>query len=187
MLMWSLISLEARPIASCGVIDLAHRRVYRVHRDVADGQVFVEIAVGGNVSASVLDAHFELQLPALIDRGDIDGLVKHGEIRVFLDHGAGDDARIFDVHENRLGLVVIELQRHLFQIQNDVRRVFHYAGNGGKFVQDAFDLDGRDGRALNRAQQSPAKGIAHGRAPATLEWLSGKFSKLVRERLKFCR
>src|SRR6202008_4339774 len=84
------------------VVDLAHGRVNAVHRDVADGQVFVVVAVGGNVAAAVLDAHFDLQLSAFADSGDVHALVEHGEIRIFLDLGAGDHAGLFNVQVNGL-------------------------------------------------------------------------------------
>ncbi len=76
-----------------GVVDLAHRRVNAVHRNVADRQVFVVVAVGGHVAAAVLHAHFDLQLAAFADRGDVNALVQHGEIRVFFDLRGGHRAR----------------------------------------------------------------------------------------------
>src|SRR5439155_3810450 len=61
-----------------GVVDLADGRVHGVHGNVADGQIFVIVAVGGNVAAAVLDAHFNLQLAAFADGGDVDGLIEYG-------------------------------------------------------------------------------------------------------------
>ena len=123
-----------------GVVHFAHRRVDRVHRDVADGEVFVEVAVGADVAAAVFDAHFELQLAAFADRGDVDGLVEDGEIGVFFDHGRGDHAGNFGVERDGLGLIGIELERHLLQVEDDVRGVFDDAGDGAELVQHAFDL-----------------------------------------------
>src|SRR4029077_15003110 len=102
------------------------RRVHRIHRDVADGQIFVEVAVGGHVPAAVLDAHFQLQFAAFVHGGNVDCLVEHGEIGVFLNHGGSHDARIFDVHKDGLGLIVVELQRNLLQVQDDVGGIFHH-------------------------------------------------------------
>ena len=82
-----------------GVVDLAHRRVDRIHRDVADGKIFVKVAVGADVAAAVLDAHFHLELAAFVDGGDVNGLVENGEIGVFFNHGGSDDAGIFDVQD----------------------------------------------------------------------------------------
>jgi len=45
-----------------GVVNLAHRRMNAVHRDVADGQILVVVAVCATLAAAVLDAHFDLQL-----------------------------------------------------------------------------------------------------------------------------
>ena len=76
-----------------GVVHLAHGRVDRIHGDVADGQIFVEVAVGGDVAAAVLDAHFHLELAAFADGGDVNILIEHGEIGVFLDHRGSDRRR----------------------------------------------------------------------------------------------
>ena len=122
------------------VVDLAHRRVDRIHGDVADGQILVEVAVGAHVAAAVLDAHFELQLAAFADGGDVDGLVEDGEIGVFFDHGGGDHAGIFGVERDGLGLIGVQLQRNLLQVENDVGGIFDHAGNGAEFVQHALDL-----------------------------------------------
>src|SRR5271156_2241654 len=59
-----------------GVVHLADWRMDAVHRDVADGKVFVIVAVSGNVTASVLDAHFDLQLAAFADGSDIHAFIE---------------------------------------------------------------------------------------------------------------
>src|SRR6266853_3291987 len=170
-----------------GIIDLAHGRVDGIHGDVPDGQILVEIAVGRDIPAAVLNAHFELKLSAFVDRGDVHGLVQHREIGVFLNHRGGYDAGILDVDEDRLRLVVIELERHLFQVEDNVGGILYHAGNRREFVQDAFDFYGCDGRALNRAKQSPAESVPNRGAPAALKWLCRKFPKLICKRLKFGR
>src|SRR5277367_2400674 len=139
---------------TCGfdrVVDLADRRVDGVHRDVADGQVFVVVAVGGYVAAAILYAHFDLELATFAYRGDVDALVEDGEVGVFFDLGGGYWPGSFHVEIDALGQVGVELDGDLLEIEDDVRGVFDYAGNRRKFVQDAFDFYGGDGCAFDRA------------------------------------
>jgi hypothetical protein len=50
-------------------------------------------------------------------------------------------------------------------------------------VLDALNLDGGDGRALNRREQRAAKRVADGRAEAALERLRGEAPVTLRERV----
>src|SRR5207302_5449881 len=52
------------------VVDLTHGRVDAVHRNVADGQVFIVVAVGSHVAAAVFGAHLDLQLATFANGGD---------------------------------------------------------------------------------------------------------------------
>src|SRR5208283_687078 len=90
-----------------GVVDLAHWRVNAIHRDVADWQVFVVVAVRGNIATTVLHTHFDLQLATFADRGDVNALIENREVRVFFDLRAGDNARLFDVYVDRFGQVTV--------------------------------------------------------------------------------
>src|SRR6267154_4312711 len=157
-----------------GVVDLAHRRVNAIHRNVADRQVFVVVAVGGHVAAAVLYTHLDLEFAAFADRGDIDALVKDGEVCVFLDLRRGDRTGLLDVDVNRLGQVGVELDRHLLQVEDDVRGILDHAGDRRKFVQHTFDLYGGDGRAFNRTEQRATQRVSYRRAPAALKRLRGK-------------
>ena len=170
-----------------GIIHLAHRRVHGVHRNVADGQVLIEIAVGAHVSAAILDAHFELQLATFAHRGDVYAFVQNRKISIFFDHGGSDHTRSFRIERDRLGLVVIEFERHLFEVQDNIRGVFHYAGNRAELMQHTFDLDRGNRGALNRTEQRTAQRIAHRCAPAALKGLRREFSVLVGQGIKFGR
>ena len=173
---------------TCGfdrVVDLAHRRVDGVHRDVADGQVFVVVAVGGHVASAVLYAHFDLELAAFADRGDVHALVEHREVGVFFDLGGGHRPGSFHVEIDRLGQIGVELDGHLLEIEDDVRGVFDYAGNRRKFVQDAFDFYGGDGCAFDRAQQRSTEGVSYRGAPAALKRLRGETAVLFGQRFQF--
>src|SRR2546430_7703892 len=167
-----------------GVIDLAHRRVNAVDRDVADRQIFVVVAVGSHIAAAVLGAHFDLKLAAFADRGDVNALVEDGEVRVFLDLRRGDRTSLFDVDVNRLRQVRVELDGHLLQVEDDVRGILDHARYRRKFMQHAFNLHGGDGRAFHSNEQAATQRVSYRRAPATLKRLRGKPPVLLGERFQ---
>src|SRR5260370_72345 len=111
------------------VVDFAHRRVNAVHRNVADGQVFIVVAVSGDVAAAVLDAHFDLQFAAFADGGDVHALIEHREIGVFFDLRGGDRTGLLDVDVNGFGQIGVQLDRHLLQVGDDVGGVLDHAGD----------------------------------------------------------
>src|SRR2546430_2254091 len=170
-----------------GVVDLAHGRVNTVDRDVSDGQVFVVVAVGSHVTAAILGAHLDLEFAAFADRGDVHALIEDGEIRVFLDLCRGDRTGLLDVDVNRLRQVSVELDGHLLQVEDDVRGILDHTGDRRKFVQHAFDLDGGDGRAFDRAEQRATQRISYGRTPAAFKTLRGKPPVLLGERFPLGR
>jgi len=184
--MWSFTSFDARPIASCGVIaalvqtssvsfhrviHFAHRRMDRVDGNVSDRQIFVEVAVRSDIAAAVLHPKLQLEFSAFAHRRDVNVLVQHGNVRIFFDLRGRNRSRRIHHQRNRLGLVGVQLQRHLLQVQNDVGRVFHHARNRREFVQHAFNLHRGNGRAFNRAQQRPAQRISDRGSPAALKRL----------------
>ena len=75
------------------VVDLLDRRVDGVDRDVAERQVLVEVALGGDVAAPALEAHLDGERAALADGRDVDVGVENLDVGVGLDVGRGDLAR----------------------------------------------------------------------------------------------
>ena len=55
------------------------------------------------------------------------------------------------------GLGAVELEGNLLQVEDDVGRVLDHAADRGELVLDALDLDGGDGRALDRREQRAAQ------------------------------
>src|SRR5262249_47718307 len=153
------------------VVDLAHRRVDGVDRDVADRQVLVVVAVCGDVAAAVLGAHFDLQFAAFADGRDVHALVEYREIRIFLDLRRGDRTGLLDVDIDRLGQVGVQLDGHLLQVEDDVGGIFHYAGNRRELVQHSFDLNRGDCCTFNRTEQRTPQRISYRRAPTALKRL----------------
>src|SRR6266436_8501519 len=155
-----------------GVVHLAHRRMHAVDWDVADGQIFIIVAVGGHVATAVLGAHLDLELAAFANRGDVHALIEHGEVRVFLDLRRGDRTGLLDVDVNRLRQVGVELDGHLLQVEDDIRGILDHAG---------------DGRAFNRTEQRATQRVSYRRAPAALKRLRGKPPVLLGERFQLGR
>src|SRR5436305_3823033 len=163
------------------IVDLANRRVDGVHRNVADGQVLVIVAVGGDVPAAILRAHFDLQLATFTDGGDVHGLIEHCEIRIFFYLRVGYRPRGLDVDVTRFRHVRVELDGHLLEVKNNVGGIFHYAGDRRKFVQDSFDFYCGNGGAFNGAEERTPQGVAYGRAPAALKRLRREAAVLLRQ------
>ena len=65
-----------------------------IHRNIADAEIFIEVAIGRNVAAAILDAHFDLKRSAFADGADIDVLVENLDIGIVFDVGGGVDARL---------------------------------------------------------------------------------------------
>jgi len=57
--------------------------------------------------------------------------------------------------------------------------VFNHARNRAEFVVDAFDLDSRDSRAFNRAQQHASQAVADCGSESTLKRLRGELAEPV--------
>src|SRR4029077_4911106 len=95
----------------------------------ADAEILVEVLVGGGVTAAALQAHFHIELAPFADRGDVNVLVEHFHVAVGLDHAAGDDARLVGPQIDRLRRISRQLERNLFQVEDDVGRVLHHTGD----------------------------------------------------------
>src|SRR5437867_5838353 len=132
----------------------------RIDGDITDTKILVEIAVGGDIPPPILDAHFDLQRTALTDGADIDVLVENLDIRIVFDIARGVDARLKPFQINRLAFIAVYFQRDLFQVENDVGRIFDDAWNRRELVQHTFDLHRGDRSALDRRQQHAAECVA---------------------------
>ena len=66
------------------------------------------------------------------------------------DVARGDDALALLVDADRVGLVVLDLEQRLLEVEDDVGHVLDDAGERRELVQRAFDRDVRDRGALER-------------------------------------
>src|SRR5579859_3683405 len=164
-----------------GVVDLAHGRVNAIDGYVADRQVFVVVAVGSDVAAAILDAHFDLQLAAFADRGDVHALVEYREIGVLFDLRGGHRTGLLDVDVNRFRQIGVELDRHLLEVEDDVGGVLDHAGDRRKFVQYASDFYRSDGCSFDGAEQRAAQRVSYRGAPTAFKGLRGETRVLFSE------
>ena len=65
----------------------------------------------------------------------------------------------------------MELDRDLFQVEDDVGRILDDAGNRRELVQHAVNFHGRDRRALDRGEQHAPQRIPDRRSETALERL----------------
>ena len=63
----------------------------------------------------------------------------------------------------------------VLDVQDDLRHIFLHAGDSGKLMLDAGDLDGGHGRAGQGAEQHPPQGVAKGGAVAPLQRFHDEF------------
>ena len=111
------------------IVDLLDRRVHRIDRNVTKRQVFIEVALGRNIAAAALEAHFDIERAAIAYRRDMQRRIEYFDVGVslnvtgshFTTAGLGD--------RQCLWLVAVQLERYLLQIQDHVGRIFN----------DAFD------------------------------------------------
>ena len=74
-----------------------------------------------------------------------------------------------EVHHD--GLVVLRGDDELLEVEDDLGDVLGHTGDRRELVQDAVDLDRRDGRTRDRRQQRATQGVAEGVAEAGLQGL----------------
>src|ERR1019366_10127868 len=116
----------------------------RIDGDIAEGQIVVEVLIRADVAAAASQPQLDLQLAALADGGDVHVPIQHFDVGVGFDLRAAHVAGAFHVEAHRLDPLAHQLERNLFQVQDDVGGVLHHARYPAEFVLDAFDADGRD-------------------------------------------
>jgi hypothetical protein len=82
-----------------------------------------------------------------------------------------------------LGMIAVDPEWHLLEVEDDVGRVLDHSWNGGELVKDPFDLDRRDARPLDGGQEDPPHGVPDGGPETPLERLRGESAERRRQRL----
>src|SRR5262249_35862520 len=102
-------------------------------------------------------------------------------------HSGSYVTRLVGLQIDRLGTVAVELERNLFEVEDDVRGVLNHAGDRLELVQHAFNANRGDRRAFNRRQQHAPQGVADGGAESALKRLRVKPAVFVGECLGVSR
>src|SRR5262245_25903754 len=113
--------------------------MYRIHWDVSDAKILIEVPVRRDVSAAILDTHFDKKLATLADCSDVNILVEDLDIRIGFDVSGSVDARLGTLQVDRFAFLAVELYRNLLQVENNIRRVFDYTRDRRRHVQTTFD------------------------------------------------
>src|SRR5215213_1129897 len=169
------------------VVHLLDGRVNGIDRDVADREILIEVALGGDIAAAALEAHLDRYRPALRDGGDVNVRIEDLDFGVGLDLAGKHFARHRALHAQGLGPGSVQLERNALEVQDYIGRVFHDAGYRRELVQHPFYLDRCNGRAFDRRQQGATQAITDRGAEPTLKRLSVEFAITVRKRFSFAR
>ena len=86
-----------------------------IERYVSDWQVFLEVLVRLNVPASFFDAHFDFQLAAFTDGGNVHVRIEDLDIRIRCNVAGGEFSRLIRLKINGLGVIHVKLERDLLQ------------------------------------------------------------------------
>ena len=163
-------------LALAGVLDpvghLLDRRVQAVDRDEADRRVFRTVAIGGDIALADLHREFHADLRAVIQRADHQLRVQDLAIASHLDVAGANLAGALLAQRHPLRAIGLHAHGDGLDVQDDVGDILANARDRRELMQHAVDLDGGDGRALERGQQHAAQGVAERHAEAALERFS---------------
>ena len=154
-----------------GVIHLVDRRVDRVHGDRSDRHVRRLVLVGRHISAAMAQSDLHIEGRVGAEGADVQLGVEDLNFSVRLDVAGSHFPFAGGVDENGLGALAMQSCDDLLDIQNDLSDVFLDAGDRGKLVLDACDLDGGRSRAGQRGQKHSSEAVAEGRTIAPFERL----------------
>ena len=91
------------------------------------------------------------------------------DFTVALDVAGRDFAGTCRLDKDGLGAFAVQLGQQTLYIQNDLGHIFLHAGNGGKFMLDASNLDAGGSRTGQRREHNAAQRITQGRSVTALQ------------------
>ncbi len=91
-----------------------------------------------------------------------------------LDVTGGNDARTLLADNHALGIVAVHLDGDFLDVQDDVGDIFANARDRRELVQNAVDLDSRDGCTTKRRQENATQSVTQRQTEATLERLGNE-------------
>src|SRR5438552_5000862 len=132
-----------------------HGREDRVDRDDADGRRSL-VALGRDVAPPPLHGHVHGQSALPVQGGDHQVGAQDLHLGRRLHVAGRDRGRASHVQAQRDGLVGVDTQHQVLEVEDDVGYVLLHAREGGELVEGVVEADLRDGRAgYGGEQRSP--------------------------------
>ena len=103
-------------------------------------------------------------------------LIEYLDLIVSDDVPCRDNTTLVPFDPQCLGNQRVVLDNNGFQIQTNVRDIFHDAGNRREFVLDALNLDACDRTSFQAGKQDTAQAVANRGTKPTLERLNDKLA-----------
>ena len=100
-----------------------------VDGDPADAEILVEVLVGRHVSAAAPHAQLHVELATLADGGDVGIGLENLDVGIGLNVARTNLAGFVHAERQGLGVIDVQLQRNLLEVEDDVGRVFDDPGN----------------------------------------------------------
>jgi hypothetical protein len=156
------------------IVHLLDRGEDGIYRNGPDRLVFFLISLRRDITPAHLHHHLHGKFTVPGKRRNVMFGVK--DFNGF----AGDDVRglqhlrPFRLDPDRLRTLGVELQPHLFEIQDDFCYIFFNSGDRRKFVQHLVDSKGRNRRPLQGRKEDAAKGVPNRDSKASFKRFSSK-------------
>src|SRR6187455_3060916 len=104
----------------------------RIHRNISNRKIIIEVTICSDVSASPLETHLDIQVTAFTHSCKVNVGIEYLEIRVGFDVTRFEHTRLRTRYPEGLRLCGVHLERNLFEIEDDVSRILHYAWYRGE-------------------------------------------------------
>jgi hypothetical protein len=167
--------VEVRHLPDLGAFDpvghVANRREDRVDRDDADGVAGL-VALGAAIADTAGGGHLDLELARGGHRCKVQVAVDDIDAGRSLDVGRRDVLLALRRDVQRLGVLALDAEDHLLEVQDEVDDVFDDTVHRGELVLHAVDADGRDRGTWDARQQRATQRIAERVTESGLERLN---------------
>ncbi len=118
----------------------------------------------------------DVEVDLLGQRGQHQVLVVDGDGRIGFDQVTGHFAGPFRLQPHGLGLIGIQRDNDVLDVQDDVRDVLHHTIDAGELVRSVLNLDSGNGGAFQAGQQDATQAVADGGPEAAFERLDRKLT-----------
>src|SRR5690606_24478179 len=125
------------------------------------------------------DPELHLELHLVGERRDDEFLVEDRDRRIRLDQLRGDLTGAARRQAHRAGLVPLQPDHEVLDVQDDVGDILHDARERRELVLRALDLDADDRGPLDGREEDAPEAVANGGAEAALERLDKEAAEAV--------